>query len=472
MRSPLTAPVSILLKSIEYRPGMRDEEFSRLAHECTSTRPSAVLLSGGELRPSDENRYSILGCDPLLTLTGKGNACSIQFDGQVIELHSDPLAILDRLCSNLVPSFPLKSPPFSGGAIGYLAYELKNAIERLPNLALDDIGLPDLFLFWPGRIMIHDRKERVLCRLALKAEGERPRPDVQQIPAAITTPARFRMGPISSNFTREEYYGAVARILDYITAGDVYQVNLSQRFHFDFEGDSFQLWKSLFDINPAPFYAYINAGDHQVLSTSMERFLFRRNSYIETRPIKGTRGRGRTAQEDRDLISDLLKNPKDDAELSMIVDLLRNDLGRICVPRSIRVAGHKRLETYRNVHHLVSMVTGELKPGISYGNIIRAVFPGGSITGCPKIRAMEIIDELEPNVRHVYTGAAGYIGWHENLDLNVAIRTAIIKDETCYFSVGGGIVYDSREEDEYRETLDKGRTLFDFIKRAGGTPCR
>jgi para-aminobenzoate synthetase component 1 len=196
----------------------------------------------------------------------------------------------------------------------------------------------------------------------------------------------------------------------------------------------------------------------------MERFLYRRGTTIETRPIKGTRPRGKTPEEDERLRLELQSSPKDDAELSMIVDLLRNDLGRICRPRSIRVAEHKRLETYQNVHHLISIVTGELRDDVTYGKILAATFPGGSITGCPKIRAMEIIDELEPHVRHVYTGSIGYLGWHGNMDLNIAIRTALVHRKRCYFSVGGGIVYDSNEEDEYQETLHKARTLFDLIE--------
>jgi len=196
----------------------------------------------------------------------------------------------------------------------------------------------------------------------------------------------------------------------------------------------------------------------------MERFLYRRGPTIETRPIKGTRPRGKSAEEDERLRLELQSSPKDDAELSMIVDLLRNDLGRICRPRSIRVAEHKRLETYQNVHHLISIVTGELRDDVTYGKILTATFPGGSITGCPKVRAMEIIDELEPHVRHVYTGSIGYLGWHGNMDLNIAIRTALVHQKWCYFSVGGGIVYDSNEEDEYQETLHKARTLFDLIE--------
>ena len=257
------------------------------------------------------------------------------------------------------------------------------------------------------------------------------------------------------------------RVREYIRAGDVYQVNLSQRYRFPFSGDGFGLWESLFRRNPAPFYAYLHCGGHQVLSTSMERFLFRKGDFIETRPIKGTRKRGASPSEDEALRAELRSSPKDDAELSMIVDLLRNDLGRVCLPRSVRVQEHKRLESYQNVHHLVSIVTGRLASGTTYGDIIRAAFPGGSITGCPKIRAMEIIDELETVVRHVYTGSIGYLGWHDNMDLNIAIRTAVIHGRACSYSVGGGIVFDSDEADEYEETLHKGRTLFEIIQAGG-----
>jgi para-aminobenzoate synthetase component 1 len=196
----------------------------------------------------------------------------------------------------------------------------------------------------------------------------------------------------------------------------------------------------------------------------MERFLYRRGDYLETRPIKGTRPRGATPAEDAALRRELADSPKDDAELSMIVDLLRNDLGKVCAPRSVAVQEHKRLEAYQNVYHLVSIVTGKIRPGVNHVDILRATFPGGSITGCPKIRAMEIIDELEPHVRHVYCGAIGYLGLHRNLDLNVAIRTAIVSRGQAHFAVGGGVVYDSREEDEFEETIHKGRTLFRVIE--------
>ena len=223
-------------------------------------------------------------------------------------------------------------------------------------------------------------------------------------------------------------------------------------------------------MNPAPFFAYVNAGDHQIVSTSPERFLLRNGSRVETRPIKGTRPRGETPEKDREMKSALVRSPKDDAELSMIVDLLRNDIGKVCAGGSVVVAQHKRVEAYQNVYHLVSVVEGTLAGGKGSADLIRATFPGGSITGCPKIRSMEIIDELETCRRHVYTGSVGYISFHDTMDLSIAIRTATIVGERLVFSVGGGIVHDSDPEDEYEETLHKGRTLMSVFKQAGNGP--
>jgi para-aminobenzoate synthetase component 1 len=421
---------------------------------------SAALVSGGGL---DCAAHSILAWQPLVSFWSKGSRLGLRGPGGEWEGRGDPLDFLDRVLATTTPDFPLLAPPFSGGAVGYLAYELKNQIERLPQRAADDFGLPEMFMFIPGRILVHDRAERRLIALALGWEGQAaPAPRIPA-PAPLFKEA-LRVGRTHSNFGHHEYLQAVARVREYIAAGDIYQVNLSQRFSFDLRGPSFALWERLLAANPAPFYAFINAGSHEILSTSMERFLARRESHLETRPIKGTSPRGSTPAQDQAARADLARDPKEDAELSMIVDLLRNDLGRVCLPRSIQVAAHKRLESYQNVHHLVSVVTGQLPARVSHGQILRATFPGGSITGCPKIRAMEIIDEMEPNVRHVYTGSLGYLGWHENLDLSIAIRTALRLGQKCHFAVGGGIVYDSGEEAEYQETLHKGRTLFGVLQ--------
>ncbi|MBW2195839.1 MAG: anthranilate synthase component I family protein, partial [Deltaproteobacteria bacterium] len=215
---------------------------------------------------------------------------------------------------------------------------------------------------------------------------------------------------------------AIKRIKKYIVSGHVYQVNMSQRFEMGFAGDPFRLFKRLYKSNPAPFFAYINAGDHQVLSTSPERFIFQQGRRVETRPIKGTRPRGKTLAEDSALRFELEQSKKDDAELSMIVDLLRNDMGKVCKPGSVRVVEHKRTEAYQNVYHLVSVVEGILNCKHDAVDLIMATFPGGSITGCPKVRAMEIIDELEPKRRHIYTGAIGYVSFHDTMDLSIAIR--------------------------------------------------
>ncbi|MBF0203621.1 MAG: chorismate-binding protein, partial [Desulfamplus sp.] len=257
----------------------------------------------------------------------------------------------------------------------------------------------------------------------------------------------------------------------YIKAGDIYQVNLSQRFTTGFQGDPYALFLKLFQKNPAPFFSFVNAGDHQIISTSPERFIKRNGDLIETRPIKGTMPRakknheGKTldSQKDKALGEALLNSFKDDAELSMIVDLMRNDLGKVAMGGTVRVKEHKRLEPYDNVFHLVSIVEATLAQGKSSVDIIRATFPGGSITGCPKIRSMEIIDELESVRRHVYTGSVGYISFHDTMDLSIAIRTAVVAGGKIGFSVGGGIVFDSDPEKEYEETLHKGKTLIDIL---------
>ena len=490
-----------------------DAHFLQFAQSIASQPYTAVLLSGGPVQPEGENRYSIIAWNPYLVFESKATSVTVKSRRKAHTFTADPLEVLDEIISRFQPDFPLLIPPFSGGAVGYFSYDLKNAIEKLPQTAHDDLQLPDIMLFWPRRVLVFDRLSKQSKQFELVYQNddnndaaefsshsvhpETPILNVAQgfSPAELGSPEglcyvenanqepwvsgwtpvdektpdpdAFVLGPLESNFSHSEYLRAVRRVRQYIRAGDVYQVNLSQRYRFGFQGDAFRLWRALYELNPAPFYSFIQAGRHQVLSTSMERFLCRRGRYIETRPIKGTRKRGKTEQEDDDLKRDLASSPKDDAELSMIVDLLRNDLGQVCLPRTIRVAEHKRLESYQNVHHLVSIVIGHLRDDVTYGDLIRATFPGGSITGCPKIRSMEIIDELESNVRHIYTGSIGYLGWHRNMDLNIAIRTALVHDKTCYFSVGGGIVFDSNEEDEYQETLHKGRTLFQVIERIG-----
>ncbi len=434
-----------------------DDSFLERVAPVAERPYSAVFLSGGAL---DCARYSMAFWNPLVVFRAKGHQLTLSTAEGSWASRCHPLDALDSLVGATRPTFPLIAKPFSGGLVGYLAYELKNVLEELPQTTEDDLNVPDCLFFLPGNFLIFDRQTGRTVHLVLETDRWKPMAFAPQGDTHREDPSPPSAARLVSDFTREAYIDAVARIRRYIRNGDVYQVNLSQRFSTPFRGDPWRLWTRLFRRNPAPFYAYLHLGDHRILCTSMERFLCRRGERIETRPIKGTRPRGATPEEDLRFKEDLRANPKDDAELSMIVDLLRNDLGRVCEPRSIVVEEHKRLEAYENVWHLVSVISGKLRPEVSAGDIFKATFPGGSITGCPKIRAMEIIDELERHVRHVYTGSIGYVGWHGNMDMNIAIRTAVLKDGRLHFSVGGGVVYDSDEAAEYEETLHKGRTLF------------
>ncbi len=460
-----------------------DERFLEYARELSQFSPSLILLSGSDHDSAlysiacwnpyhaiiYKNPYFTVYRNPYHVIASQRRSNLIKEENIYIRQDGNPLDYLDLLMESFSVTYPQEIPPFTGGAVGYIAYEAKNVIEKLPQKARDDLFLPDLFFFFPQEMLIHHRKTGELFYVAVSPSSEEFIEKVDLFAKDSPGTVEHRVYGWQSNFSREDYIRAVQRILAYIRDGHVYQVNLSQRYSFNYEGDLFELFVKLYKKNPAPFYAFLNAESYSIVCTSMERFLFLRNGVIETRPIKGTRPRGKTPEEDAALISDLLSHPKDDAELSMIVDLLRNDLGKICRPGSVYVAEHKRIESYQNVHHLISIVRGEINDDVSYGKIFKATFPGGSITGCPKIRSMEIIDELEPNVRHVYTGSIGYLGFHGNMDTNIAIRTMIAVNRgsycKCFLSVGGGVVYDSDPELEYEETLHKGRTFFELLQR-------
>jgi para-aminobenzoate synthetase component 1 len=435
---------------------------------------TVALLSGGT---SDSARYHILGLRPWLSLRERdGRAVLEHVQGSVAIAH-DPFAVLDALVARYRLDGGEEVLPLSAGLLGYLAYDLKDCIEVLPQDSRDDLGLPRLCMVAPSILVVHDRAaatttacvpvfgddesgaERRLEQFARELDGS----------ATTDRSSAFNVGELASGLTREQYVRAVEAIRDYIAAGDVYQVNMSQRFEGKFQGDAFALFRDLFAADPAPFFAFVQAGDHQIVSTSPERFIELRGRSVETRPIKGTRPRGDTPEQDQALRQALVTSAKDEAELSMIVDLLRNDLGKVCATGSVRLHEHKRVEAYQNVFHLVSVIRGRLADDKSAVDLIRAAFPGGSITGCPKIRAMEIIDELEPVRRHVYTGAVGYLGFGGTMDLSIAIRTATIAHGRLVYSVGGGVVFDSNASEEFEETLHKGRTIRGVLARAAGT---
>lgn len=433
------------------REAWDEVRFARYCRDEAGELPHVLLLSGGDHACS---RLSIAALRPALIFEAINGLCRVTSARGILEFPADPFDTLDRLLED----WWREAEPAPRIA-GYVAYEAGRAIETLPCRAADDLRLPDIWMCWPTVQHVFDRATGRVASWDIAWTDDigvlDPLP-----PDTIPGGDAAAGPPFSRSFDRENYVAAVERVRRHIFDGDVYQVNLSQRYRFALHEDPFTLWMRLFAENPAPFYAWIDAGNHQVVSTSMERFFLIEGERIETRPIKGTRPRGGDEEETRRFAAELLRSAKDDAELSMIVDLERNDLGKICSAGSVRVAAHRRIERYANVQHLVSVVEGRLLPGTGIGDIFRALFPGGSVTGCPKIRAMEIIDAIEPQVRHVYTGAIGYIAADGRADFSIAIRTAIVRDGSCHLSVGGGIVYDSDPLEEYFETLHKGRTFF------------
>ena len=450
-----------------------DLSFEHAAARFSQQEGTVVLLSGSDL---DCARYHILAADPWLTMKATGNSICLNVknsagDFVCHKLKQDPLGLVDTLIKKnpfLGKTFKL---PVTAGLFGYFAYDLKNKIEDLPDTCVGN-GLPDICLYAPSVILIQDRKtgENQLCLPVF--DRDRGQKDLKTREKSFIKRLEQSWQPgifcadgtgFVSSFAKPEYLSTVSQIIAHLRQGDIYQANLSQRFETGFSGDAYALFLKLFEKNPAPFFAFVQAGDHQVVSTSPERFLKVENQTVETRPIKGTIARGSTPEQDGERARTLSRSIKDDAELTMIVDLMRNDLSRVTEHDSVEVTVHKRLESYDNVYHLVSVVEGRLKEGVSCAEVVRAVFPGGSITGCPKIRSMEIIDAFEPVRRHVYTGSIGYLSFHGTMDLSIAIRTAVIHDGQLTFSVGGGVVYDSDPEKEFEETLIKGKTLIDTL---------
>ncbi len=434
---------------------------------------TVALMSGGTL---DCARYHILGAHPWMTIEAIDRGVRISHDGGQVLLESDPFDAMRMILRRYAVPKETSHRPLAAGLLGYLSYDLKDFLEELPRTSVNDLLLPDLYLSAPSFLLVQDRVEgrSVIHLPVLDGRADDTDARLARFEEAIRAGAPRDETPIraegfASPFERREYMDAVETIREYIADGHVYQVNMSQRFQSSFEGDPFELYARMHAENPAPFFAYLNAGDHQVLSTSPERFISLDGNDVETRPIKGTRPRGGTPEEDLRMKEELTNSPKDDAELSMIVDLLRNDIGKVCSAGSVRVTDHKRLEAYENVYHLVTVVKGTLDEDKDAVDLLRATFPGGSITGCPKIRSMEIIDELEPVRRHIYTGSIGYLGFHGGMDLSIAIRTATVTGGRMVFSVGGGIVYDSNPGEEYEETLHKGRTLMRSLTAAGSS---
>jgi para-aminobenzoate synthetase component 1 len=383
--------------------------------------------------------------------------------------HSNPFDLLRRVLGEVVN---LDSDlPFVGGAVGYWGYDLfrwsqageSSAADTMPNMA---VGIYDWAL-----IVDHVEKTANLVSALRQADTLVQLPVILQrlrTSSAVGQSFFAVHGKILSNFSYSEYAAAFQRVIHYLNAGDCYQVNLAQRFSAFATGDGLSAYLYLREICPAPFAAFLSFPNLQILSASPERFLHVHHKVVETKPIKGTRPRSVDVKQDAALLSDLQSNAKDRAENLMIVDLLRNDLGRCCEIGSISVPSLFKVESHANVHHLVSTVSGKLSAEIDALKLLESCFPGGSVTGAPKKRAMEIIDELEPNRRGVYCGAIGYIGFDGNMDTNIAIRTMAYAAGEIQAWVGGGIVADSQCDAEYQETLDKASAMLAVLKRFGG----
>jgi para-aminobenzoate synthetase component 1 len=456
---------------------------------------SATGIASGE--PHHLGRYSFVAADPVLVVRSKSQVTEVLERDTRRRVQGDALevvrAVLREWAAPAVPGLP----PFQGGAAGYIGYDYGAVLERVPPTRYDDLTVPDVVLGLYDWVLAwdHDRREAWLISTGLGAGGG-PSEDRARARAAMVRERLSRgavaphrpasqpprpMAPsypvtelgaapegLRSTFTHRGYLDAVARVREYIVAGDIFQANLSQRLQAPLGEAPFDLYRRLRRRNPAPFAAYFDCGDITLLSASPERFLrLDERGSVETRPIKGTRPRGLGPMHDAALGRALAESEKDRAENVMIVDLLRNDLSRVCRPGSVRAPELFALEHHPTVHHLVSTVVGELAPGADAVDLVRATFPGGSITGAPKVRAMEIIAELEPTRRGVYCGSVGYLSRTGAMDTSIVIRTFVRVGDEVYFQAGGGIVADSDPELEYRETLDKARGLIAALEEQG-----
>ena len=471
-RCPLIEEIDTELSPLDAFELLRDKQFS-------------FFLDSG-MDAHKLGRYSFIGSDPFLVLSSRGSETILTRGAEKSSLSGNPFDVLNHFLEVYRLDSCSSPVPFTGGAVGYLSYDLCHFIERLPGTAVDDLKLPECYFGFYDLVLAFDnlenkayvistgfpelreteRIERATRRLNEVKDtlAEVSRSGTEAPFMSISSP----MEPVTlkGGFTHKGYVDAVEKARQYIIAGDIFEVNLSQRFEAELSITPYELYRRLRQINPAPFACYLGFDEVSVVSASPERFLRLRGDWVETRPIKGTRPRGKTPEEDEALANELLSSTKDRAENIMIVDLERNDLGRVCRFGTVKVTELAILEVFPTVFHLTSTVEGRLREGKNGIDLLKATFPGGSITGAPKVRAMEIIDELEPSRRSVYTGNIGYLSFNGDLDLNIAIRTFLVKGRKAYFQVGGAVVYDSDPEAEYQETLDKARALIDALNMA------
>jgi para-aminobenzoate synthetase component 1 len=429
--------------------------------------PWAVWLDSG-----GRDRYDILVAQPAVTLVTRGEQTEISNADGIRYSSADPFSLLREHLGIL--SEPIPGIKFAGGALGYWGYDLARRLSDMPSQAQDAEGLPEMAIGIYDWALQLDHKQKTAQLISCNLFPQTAKIIPQILSRLLgehkpTVQESFRVnGGIVSNFTRSSYGAAFAAVQAYLHAGDCYQINLAQRFSARASGNAFAAYCKLRQLSPAPYSAFLNLPQVQILCASPECFLQVQQGHVETRPIKGTRPSVADAQQNALLLQDLKSNPKDRAENLMIVDLLRNDLGKNCVSGSVRVPSLFQVESYATVHHLVSTVTGELAAGRDAIALLRDCFPGGSVTGAPKQRAMQIIEQLEPQRRGIYCGAIGYIGFDGNMDCNIVIRTLVFSDGEIRCWAGGGIVADSEVGAEYQETLDKAAAMLALLRQYGG----
>ncbi len=429
-------------------------------------KPWAMFLDSADSQHQD-GRFDIMVANPIVTITTIGSTSNVwqQETNQSQQSLVNPLSLVQSLLEQHMPSSQVTFThntklPFMAGALGLFGYDLGKRFERLPNKNADEYSTPDMAVGIYAWSIIKDNinQQFYLCYL-----DPYPHPsimDIQQLVQCANSSHSFRLtSQWQANMSQDQYTQKLSCISSYLQAGDCYQINLAQRFSANYLGDEWQAYQRLRVANHAPFSAFIRLADSVVMSISPERFLSVNERMVQSKPIKGTRPRSNDAKQDQQHIESLLSAEKDRAENLMIVDLLRNDLSKHCQPSSVKVPDLFKLESFAAVHHLVSTVTGTLKTTSSPLDLLQGAFPGGSITGAPKIRAMQIIDELEPNNRNIYCGSIGYLGVFGDMDTNICIRTLLCEQsnnqQTIHCWAGGGIVFDSNAKDEYQESLDK-----------------
>ncbi len=418
-------------------------------------------------------RFSFVGGKPLLILKSRGQNIEITFQDQVHKMTGDPLEVLKQL-NQEVETWP-NVFPFSGGAVGYMSYDAIRLIETIPDENPDDINLPDLYFIFPEEIVVFDHVERTaeVILYTLEKDHERFHQFVESVQACpenseFPSPENGKISAqFESNFTEEEFCEAVEQAKEYILAGDIFQVVLSQRLEFDIQTDPLRVYNAMRLTNPSPYMYFLQFDGHHVLGSSPEILVKLNHSEVTIRPIAGTRPRGKTPEEDEVFKGTLLSDEKERAEHIMLLDLSRNDIGHVCDPGSVRVTDLFIIERYSKVMHLVSNVKGRLARNKDGFDLLKACFPAGTVSGSPKIRAMEIIDELENKRRNVYAGSIGYFGFSGDMDMCIAIRMMLIKDGKGYIQAGAGIVADSVPKREYEETLNKAKALMRAVQSTG-----